>query len=235
MHKHSWQLSTIAFICFPVLASAELSPEAAEYVATIQRNTVSYSGATSPDNITLVSRLDALFRNYIRPDNASVLDELALTDRDKQTITQFVADSIVWEEDRARDASRNWHYVCANLDTYEPTMAAQAFEDFENDYRLQKRLRYEMLLEGLPTRARNSINVFVLDRVLPGLSVTTIDLVGVASENPKAFAELLRYRCAPTPAELTAHREAFEEAMESLPSQVSSSSSSNSQIGSLPD
>lgn len=228
-------LVPILVVFLPVNAPAELSEEAKSWIDTIKRNTVTYSGASSPESIPLQSRLDAYFRNHYGPNQIPLSNQLVLTTEDEEKLSGFASQTSGWEANKSLEVSRKWHSVCANLDRYDPVTAAQILDDMENTYRLEKHDRYQQLLSSLSLDAQVSIVAYISERVLPGMSVSKIDLVGIAAENPKAFGGLLRYRCSPTSAELAAHKRAFEETVGSQSHQESTTSDNTSEIGSLPN
>lgn len=234
--KHSSVVVSIFVLVLPVVVDAQSSEEAREWVATIQRNTITYSGASQPEGIPLQNRFDAFFRNFYRADNLWLLEQLTLTEQDAKELAAFSADVENWETARSHEVSAKWHSVCADLESLDATTAAQDIDEIENTYRSQKRARYDKLLAHLSNDARASLDIFIDEHVLPGMTVSQIDLVGLAAENPKVFREGLRYRCSPTAAELAAHQKARDELMKSLSTQERSlTSSASAEIGSLPD
>lgn len=190
------------------LCGAAAQPREPEDAATaadaarsaIEAHRVTVSGEQRPDDIPFRARMQTFFRRF-HTETERVARELALTPEDRERLTAFAKEALA---DYARFARRQMETWCSHVEEFdsEPRDTARWVSELEALAQEQQRedewtQRYAAALESLSSRARDSIRRYVDTRIVPQMSWTTIDFVGLAQDAPEAAAALLRGRCKP--------------------------------------
>lgn len=169
----------------PALAAQRIAERTGAYE-------VRKSGADDPNDVSLAIKMRVLLRHL-----GAYLDDLApKISKDAMTLLVTAAATELTDS-RTDNSSSNaiWHDICSNIDSLDAPDIARKLMEVSEKFGAKREARYWISLHQLADIDLQIVLDFLDTEVAPTVNLVDADAVGLATELPREYKQVIRISC----------------------------------------